>query len=728
MKIRFFAAISIILSVFLLANPLTAAAATVRQVIVLDIPRFDLTEVSAVYPHWLALLSHSATGLVAPVSAAAADPGQIYLAFNRDGILKLPSDGYQVYNGRETIQNIRVTDLYRSLTGKKASSAQAVNINNNEILKLNEKLLPPGTEALGGILHKYGLKTAAIGNTDALEPGRSGAALGMDPDGLIDFGAVGSETLRGDPGVPYGIRSDTGRILKYCRLFKAKADFIIVTLGDLERIESFQPYLSGARKAYFRKLAMQRYDDFLGRLTRQTDFNATQLVVFSCLPPQRPQSDATGLAPVVIRGPGFNSGILASPTTRRPGIITYRDLRENLIRYLIAPFAVKAPSALRQSPGDWRQIATTKTGLDRNYFARWPLLTVYGVLLIVLLLLMVSGLCFNFNPRTLKLLCSGYLFLLTIPAVFLLEALFNPLEWSVIIGLTLGFAGLIFGLSYRLSRGDPLKILAWVSFFNVALVIIDGLWNGRSELNSFLGYSVISGARFYGIGNEYLGVLLGALIVTVSLNPELMRRWRREYFWTAVAVISLVLFHPCFGAKVGGGLAAILGLSITVCLWLQRPLRAKEIGKLIIIALFAFILSGSWDYANRTGMSHLGQLFAAIGKEGMGVFWALALRKLELNWDLIRYTPLTYVLIGILAAVPLLNKYPPAWLQKRIRQYPEAAAGLTGLCITALIALGLNDTGIVAAATMFMYGLAMVLVIVITERVASVSGANGGRT
>ncbi|MGE5605957.1 MAG: hypothetical protein ACM3YE_09725 [Bacteroidota bacterium] len=226
---------------------------------------------------------------------------------------------------------------------------------------------------------------------------------------------------------------------------------------------------------------------------------------------------------------------------------------------------------------------------------------------------------------------------------------------------------------------------------------------------------MVTGARYYGVGNEYMGILLGSSLVGLSLSIKGFKN-RGGLVPFIAFLLSLILIHPNFGADVGGGITALTGLGITNYLWLKQPIRLREIIRLGLMTLAALVLAGAWDlFLNRDSLSHLGQLLLAIGERGPMVFYAMVIRKLSLNLRLLSSTPLTLVLIGILLAMPLLYRFPPARLQKLKEKHPEAVAGLTGIAVTALIGFMVNDSGIVSAAMIFMFGIGLGLTVGIKE-------------
>src|SRR5207249_11109 len=79
--------------------------------------------------------------------------------------------------------------------------------------------------------------------------------------------------------------------------------------------------------------------------------------------------------------------------------------------------------------------------------------------------------------------------------------------------------------------------------------------------NAWMSYSIIEGARFYGIGNEYAGALLAAALLLPLFIPL------AERYPLAAAVIQLLVAvfigAPSLGANVGGSLLAFAGAVVT---------------------------------------------------------------------------------------------------------------------------------------------------------------------
>lgn len=693
-------------------------ASTPKNVLIIDIPRLTLAEITADYPN---LLKFVENGSVAIMTTPLREPvalDQVYFNFNSGAQVKTAEDNYLLFDYSEEYHGIPAGALYHSLSGYRAATTGIVHLGLTKLIQQNSKDITFNIGLFGELLHQNSIKTAAIGNADADLISRCGALLLMDRKGRLDYGVIGKNSLIVDSKFPFGLRTDNERVFTAWRDFHHKAGVVVVTLGDLERLERFSLYLTDRQWAHYRRQVLRNYDLLIGRFMHELDFSNTLALVFTAQAPLRKGGTGERLTPVVIRGPGFGSGLLYSGSTRKSGIITCYDLPITLLNYLKIPKTrYYSGHVLRQVSGDWRSIRREQQQLIQNYNVRWPLLTVYGYLLIGLILAgIISAVFWPFRYQIMQRLGYGYLFLITIPVVFLIEAAINPLNWVAILGWTIGLASLIWLITLYLAKRDQLGTLANISILTVVVIVFEGLFNGCLELKSFLGYSAIAGARFYGIGNEYMGFLLGAYIVAVSIYLPKITRCKIQVLWLVACSLAIFLAHPNLGSSIGGGATALMGLGITTYLWLERPIRLKEIIGLIAAAFSLLILAGLWDYyININSMTHFGQFVTILKSQGFDTITNLIERKLELNIRLIAYTPWTKVLLAILVAIPILYKKPPLLVARFIQRYPAETSGFFGLSLTAIVALLINDSGIVTVTTMYMFGLPMLLLLILKD-------------
>src|SRR5262249_45109782 len=146
------------------------------------------------------------------------------------------------------------------------------------------------------------------------------------------------------------------------------------------------------------------------------------------------------------------------------------------------------------------------------------------------------------------------------------------LEFIAAAALGLGLLAWVLG-----RRGSPL----WVIYLlTPAAIAGDILLGGHSLALALLSDFPVTGIRFYGIGAEYMGVLLGMGLMLVPWAAALRGRERLEgpgwaLAWVVWLAIIFLLGWPGLGAKFGGALTALVGVLATARLCAGRRLRAR---------------------------------------------------------------------------------------------------------------------------------------------------------
>ncbi len=556
------------------------------------------------------------------------------------------------------------------------------------------------------VLGKNSLNACVI-NKKGIHSGSDQVAV-IKLDDMIPFRAMTSGSPQ-DSLIPLAKNITTDSIANHFRLEQYPNRIVVFSWVD------HYQYSPKFLDSDFNHQLLQYYDDLTGLILDKIDFNHTLLLGCAYCRQPNPDSKYKNLVAVVYKDRNFADGIIYAPNTRIQGIITCADLRETISNSLKS--RRNANHHLKKIPGQWRNLAVIQPELIRNYAVRWPILAVLGFLVLGILFSLIFSFIFHFPKSIITMLVWMYIFLLTIPGAFIVEALINPTTWPSIVFYTLIISEGIFLLSHHLAGKKMAHTFKWISFFTVGLLMIDALLNGRIESKSFLGFSVLAGGRYYGIGNEYMGILMGAYIAGTTLSLPEIGKWRREILWGMTLFLSFILFYPYFGSDVGGGITALMGLGITNYLWLKQPIHFKNLAGLCLLTLFILMFMALLDfYVYGSAMSHLGKLLLAVQQNGIRAFIDLVIRKINMNLRLISDTPLTIILIGVLILIPLLYWKPPILMKRFIEKYPEIIAGFVGLAITAFIGLITNDSGIISAAMAFLLGIGLILPLILQER------------
>ena len=304
------------------------------------------------------------------------------------------------------------------------------------------------------------------------------------------------------------------------------------------------------------------------------------------------------------------------------------------------------------------------------------------------------------------------------PLALLLAPLMNP---HTVGGYVATFAGVTSLLALL-----PSPVL--ICGLTVVVVIIDGFTGTTLISNSALSEYALSGIRFYGIGNEYMGVLIaGALLAVSTVAPtprpsptsgrgeseqerpmpsslaplsRLRGRGGGRGLLLWFAVVTFVLSFPSFGAKAGGAITATATFVIAWRrLWGQTVTWKHLLGS--IAAGFALVFVWAFlSHILHLRRTHLETATLALGQGRFGYILGVSLRKIGLAARVALHPG---TLLGLIAFA-LLWGVARRFLWTRIaahlaRDQRFAAVWSAGLwgCLVAVL---FNDSGIVAAILM----------------------------
>ena len=364
----------------------------------------------------------------------------------------------------------------------------------------NEKIyftVKPG--ALGEALQQKGLSTLVLGNLDeGNKPVRYAPLLTMNSRGITPEGSVGKGMLVSDPKRPYGVKTHYRRIGD--RLFSwRKSGLAVVDLGDLYRLEKFGETMSPTVRQKMRQQILMELDAFLGQVLSRAGEN--RLVMLTSTSGGLPEEE--GLFPVLMyQSSEKQPGLLTSSTTRRTGMISNIDLAPTLLDRM----GVEIPDEMLGRP---MKVVTGNNGMfwstvDRvESINRLRPSVLYSYILIQMLVLVTGLTLILKNGRGRGWMESVFLAVMLTPFLFLILSDVTAGSWWMVSG-TLVLTGLAF--SKVLTRASTLPLLFWAGLLGFLPVVVDGLLGGPLIRHSFLGYDPIKGARYYGVGNEYMGV------------------------------------------------------------------------------------------------------------------------------------------------------------------------------------------------------------------------------
>ncbi|MCL6520930.1 MAG: hypothetical protein K6U79_00970 [Firmicutes bacterium] len=575
---------------------------------------------------------------------------------------------------------------------------------------------------LGDALHAAGFETAVLGNSDAAGlPQRFAVPAAMDGAWSVDAGEVDDGLLVADASFPGGVRTSLSRLLAAYDRLPPRVGLVVVEAGDMARVESEASAMSPAALQAARRQALTGADRLVGALQARLDPRRDLLLVLSLAPtPAAGRQDAY-LVPVFAWGKGVAAGsLLTSPTTRQAGVVEVTDVAPTVLEALgvtppAEPGVTGRPMGTVAAADPVAAVQAIYTSTLANAARRPSLLYFFVISGIVLFFASAAALVAIHlsRPATAarirRLLRAALVAFSLSPLALLLLAFFPQLGPGTSMALFLAMLAVLGALALRLPAPRGRRLLApllWIDLATVAFVLGDLLTGSWADANSPLGYSALYAARFYGLGNEYGGVLIGASLMGVTGLLDLLgnRRGWREAAVLLFAVIGAVLLDPELGANFGIALAALVGYFVaTVRLWGRRLGVREAVLAVLLLLVGTGVMVGIDLLAGHA--SHIGRAFAqaAQGGGGLADFLALVAGKLGMNWKLIRLTNWSWLFLAALFLYLLVALRPGGFGEAFEKRHPALVAGFAGAALGSVAALLFNDSGIVAAATAMVY-------------------------
>lgn len=596
-----------------------------------------------------------------------------------------------------------VFTVYKRNTGLEVKEENIVNVDISTLKRNNESLdHTVKIGFLGTLLNENGLKTAIIGNENQSidEISANAALITMDNNGITDFGLVNSNLLTKDCMSPFGIKTNYDEMYKAYNEIGKKADFIVLQLGDTYRLNKYSGNLMEERTLVIKSQIFKEADMFLGEIINSLDKNS--LLIFAApFPTYEDSSEGKKFTPLILYGESVPKGIVTSATTKRDGIVTNTD---------IAPVVLDFFGISRQSPMTGHKF--TYKNMDNpleylqnintisvfNYNIRPIVIRVFIAFIITILLLSILLMvyCKNYSPYVKPFLTA----IMITPTVFLILPLFNP--WNTT-RFVLSILGLVAILSIILTYGLKNNLSIFTTLLiSVALILIDTFLGNPLMKVSILGYDPIAGARFYGIGNEFMGFLLGSTIIGTT---SLVDKYRgHEKLTKAISVIVyivvlLTLALPNLGTNVGGSMAAFIGFGAAVLLLYKGKITLQDIAYIGIVLIICLLGLFIYDGMRPSDVqSHIGQTSSLVKQNSVFALFQIFGRKLAMNYKLIRFSIWTWALFAIIGVLAVLFKWPMGILKEIFKEHKYLYFGFIAGIISTVAAFVFNDSGVVAAA------------------------------
>ncbi len=305
----------------------------------------------------------------------------------------------------------------------------------------------------------------------------------------------------------------------------------------------------------------------------------------------------------------------------------------------------------------------------------------------------------------------------------------HPAIW--LYGLGFGWAALIaIGALAGPWRQDPYGPPGFVCAVTLAVIGIDVMTGSRLQIGAPFGLSLVEAGRFYGVGNNALGVYAVAAMLTAAWAATAAVTWHRSRRAALAAAAAVALATviasgwPGFGAKVGGTIALVPAFLVLLAAIGEIRITARR-GALIAVSGVAVVAAFAvLDYlVPAIGPSHQGGF---VGQIIHGGATGTLHRKISSNLHSLTETWFTPV-IPVVAVVTGVMLGWPGRLRLRTFQF---AASHDRLLRPALFAVWLavvlgwlaDDSGVSVVAAALPVALPLAIVLVVRTANTSVAG------
>ena len=427
----------------------------------------------------------------------------------------------------------------------------------------------------------------------------------------------------------------------------------------------------------------------------------------------------------LVDGAGYQAGLLRSSSTRQPGLVVLTDLTPTVLGWLgqDVPSGLVGAPLTRGTRGALPATVRSLTGRDtaeqvwrstHNAFF-WVYALADAVVLAAIGLACWGSAPERRRRRALWWRRAAVLAVAVPVGTFLANLVpwwrfAHPAAW--LYGAAVALAAVI-ALAALLGtrRRDPLAPFGLVCLCTVAVLGIDVMTGSRLQLETPFGLSLIEAGRFYGIGNEALGIygisaLFGAAwlaLVALRRSAHSQPSSRRPALAAVAAVAVFAVFAsgwPGFGGKAGGTLAmvpcfALLLMAVAGIRLNGRRVLLVAVSGLVLFAVFALVSY----FTGLTGRSDIGT-FAGDALHGHA--GSLLLRKVGSNLGSLSVSMFS-PLVPIVVLVTGLMLWRPGWF--RLKTMPLAYAAepllrpiLAVLWLLPVLGWFADDSGVIVPA------------------------------
>ncbi|MHB8513493.1 MAG: hypothetical protein ACYDCC_15150 [Actinomycetota bacterium] len=493
-----------------------------------------------------------------------------------------------------------------------------------------------------------------------------------------------------DATFPTGIRTDLDMIA-------SQSPFASVALVEIDDALRADCATDPRERDRLVGLSLRRADQFIESIFHPSEPNDS-LIVMSSIASRARSDHGSRLTAIVMIGPSITPGsVLTSATTQRSGVVTLDDIAPTIGRLEGSTAKPARVRALRSVRGSWTQLLTDSREYIHALAIRAPILRLY-VWLSSFILAAAIGLVLAGRgaasrgriPRTSRdVLGFAVAAVVAVPATTLLEPLLRLHSTKpAIVAIFAGAIALV--IAIRIVTG-PRRVIPLIAAITLIVTIADLAAGAPLAARSAISYTIASGPRFHGIGNELMGVVVAAALLWAAAAFDRAARQRVAVCAVLGAIVAFMA-APSIGAKFGSSFVAVpaFGMLGAKAFGFELRNRAIIIG-IAIATLFTAGIAALADFlASPTTQTLVANVAASRSSRALS-------SKIGAVLHLIAGSYWTAAILVPAAALALVFWKRPTLAARAMWGRPSLRSSIVAAAVACMLAIAFNDAGVEAA-------------------------------